>query len=91
MKYIYNFYFSELGIAPCTYLGDYEVDGYYCPNVPMDPSLSTNCTSFVYDANVLFDDEFANDLSSFDDCKLKLLLISYNYKMFYKAKSDTTN
>jgi len=88
---IYNFNFSELGIAPCTYLDEYDVYGYYCPKEAMDPSSATNCTSFVYNAGVLLDGESVNDLNTFDDCKLTLLLISYNYKLFYKAKSDTTN
>jgi len=88
----YNFNFTELGIAPCTYLGSYDIYGYYCPKAAMDPiSLPKNCTSFVYDAGVLFDDESANDLGSIDDCKLKLLLILYNYKLCYKPKSDTMN
>jgi hypothetical protein len=89
---IYNFNFSELGIAPCTYLGEYDNYGYYCPLKPMDPSsLPTNCTSFVYDAELLFDDQSATDLNSLDNCKLKLLLILYNYKLCFKPKSDTMN
>jgi hypothetical protein len=57
----------------------------------MDPSLATDCTSFIYFAEILMYDESVNDLSTDNDCKLTLLLISYNYKLFYKAKSDTTN
>jgi len=75
--------FLELGIAPCMYAGDDDETGIYCPKAAMDPSsLPIDCTSFVYDAGVLFDDQYANDLGLDEDCKLKLLLISNNYKFY---------
>ncbi|XP_060851340.1 uncharacterized protein LOC132929791 [Rhopalosiphum padi] len=87
---------AELGIAPCTYLGSYDIYGYYCPKAAMDPiSLPKNCTSFVYDAGVLFDDESANDLGSIDDYNIKALLNTdrplYLYIRYDKSQCSTDN
>ncbi|XP_060846619.1 uncharacterized protein LOC132926291 isoform X1 [Rhopalosiphum padi] len=86
---------AELGIAPCTYLGEYDVYGYYCPKEVMDPSSATNCTSFVYNAGVLLDDESANDLNTFDDYNVQWLLYTnkplYLYIKYEKSKCLTND
>ncbi|XP_060851337.1 uncharacterized protein LOC132929790 isoform X2 [Rhopalosiphum padi] len=66
---------AELGIAPCMYVGGYDPDDYYCPKGPMMPIwLPTNCTSFVYDAGIVFNDPSTDGLSEENNNNVQGLL-----------------
>ncbi|XP_060851182.1 uncharacterized protein LOC132929682 isoform X2 [Rhopalosiphum padi] len=87
---------AEFGIAPCMYAGDDDETGIYCPKAAMDPSsLPIDCTSFVYDAGVLFDDQYANDLGLDEDYNVQMLLYTnkplYLYIRYEKSKCSTND
>ncbi|XP_060851339.1 uncharacterized protein LOC132929790 isoform X3 [Rhopalosiphum padi] len=73
------------------YIGDYDPNGFYCPNNPMDPFyLSKNCTSFIYDAQILFDDQSTDDLNIDYDYAINDLLDNnksvYLFARYEKSK-----